>query len=743
MSSSPFTVDEGDLHVVPVCHYRFEFAHCVRRAILNRRPAAVAVELPPALQEAYVSAVERFPYMSVVHWLDTEGESMLLPVEPTDPFAEAVRTARDCGIPVHFVDLAVDRYPRVLDPMPDSYALYRIGLDHYWDSYDRLRTHRPPHLDLREDEARERHIVACLEDLTAGGQSVLLVCGMVHAPTIVELHRRGEGQKGKHSVVEDVRVLNPDLESIREISAEMPFLMAVYEFERAGSGPDGAWLPPAADEPPPPPPPPEGPSLEDVSREDLVGALESLLGLGRKDAKPQERIVDLSPEVVRALARKLRALRDPRLVFPLGGADSAATDGVPELTPAPPAGAGAHRIFKFRAVEDRRPHLRDFYESCARRARQEDGLLDRQRTLIRMLEKAALFYNENTGETLQRWQMRTLLHFARNYARLTGMLLPDFFQWIVCARGVSDDNYAYEVWDLGSFYPWSDSSGTHPTVRIHADEMWLDGKRITFRRRYPRFRERMARIPVRSRGREEHAGDWGREFERGSICSYPPEDLVIEDYGRYLKKKALLVLSEERTRTEPFSTSMLDGLDMRETIRNWPDRQRIYVREMQKVSGGAGSVVVIFDEDANDYRYPWKMTWHGENEQESDMAFYATPLHDKVVGPGIARCEYGGFMLTYPPRRVLDVWTDPFYNEARTKSEVLLLSGLEYSREKHVVYVASKPPRSFFRTVAARLGRKLVYLPIGQLSPVSIKKIRVFHVLSSHEARRIARDFIW
>ena len=60
-----------------------------------------------------------------------------------------------------------------------------------------------------------------------------------------------------------------------------------------------------------------------------------------------------------------------------------------------------------------------------------------------------------------------------------------------------------------------------------------------------------------------------------------------------------------------------------------------------------------------------------------------------------------------------------------------------------LAYVAAKPPRTYFRTLAAKLNRKIVYLPIGQLSPVSLKKIRVFHVLSAHKLRKIAKDYIW
>lgn len=731
--SGPFTVAEGRLRVVPVCHYRFEFAHCVRRAILAHRPAAVAVELPPGLREAFLRAVRRFPRLSVVSYESEDGEVMLLPVEPTDPFAEAVRTALDCGIPVHFVDLNVHAYPLVLDPMPDAYAVFQIGLDRYWETYATTVAQRPR---VALDAPREVHMAAEVGRLLEAHPSgeVLLVCGMAHARPVLDAVREGAAELAAHSPMRNVAVNHPDAESVREIAAEMPFLMVIYEWLRSGPGPDDTWELEA--EPEPAPPSDDRPTLEAVSQDDLLASLESMLGMARQ--RGQE-IPPLSPEQMRALARHLSSIPDPRLRFGFGEASNAP----PGLTGAPASTPESHRIFKFRNCSDRRPDLKAFYASCATRRREQDGMLDRQRMAMRMLEKAAEFYTENSGEKFHHWQMRTLVRFARSYARLTGQLLPDFWQWMIAARGVSDDNYGYEVWDLGSFYPWQRDDDDEPTIRIHADEVWMADRKITFRRRFPRFRERFVKPPVRQRKNEAQAGDWVKEFNRGAICSYPPEDILIEDYGLYLKKKALLVLSEERTRTEPFATSLLDGIDVRETIRNWPDGHRLYVREIQKVSGGAGSVVIIFDEDDEDTRYPWKMTWHGEHEQESDMAFYATPMGSKIVGPGIARCEYGGLMLTYPPRRVMDVWTDPFYAEAQSKAEVLLLAALEYSKEKHVVYVSAKPPRSFFRSLAARVGRKVVYLPIGQLSPVSIKKIRVFHVLSGHHLREVARDYIW
>jgi len=279
------------------------------------------------------------------------------------------------------------------------------------------------------------------------------------------------------------------------------------------------------------------------------------------------------------------------------------------------------------------------------------------------------------------------------------------------------------------------------TVRISGDQMWRDTRRIRLRRRLPSTKRRLRPFGLRPRKKEKFPGEWASQVNGTGICSYPPEDLVVEDYGRFLKQKGKNLLSEDRVRVEPFTTSILDGIDMRETIRKWYER-RIYVRQFQKMRGEVGSVVVIFDED-RDNRYPFTTTWTGESQNESDMAFYSTFPFENLVGPGIGRAEYGGFLMSLPPHRMYDVWRDADYEDAESKSERLLLAALDYSIHHYVVYVAAKPPRSIFKTIANRVGRTIVYIPIGQLSPVSLKKIRVVHVLDGYEKRAIVKDYLW
>ena len=125
------------------------------------------------------------------------------------------------------------------------------------------------------------------------------------------------------------------------------------------------------------------------------------------------------------------------------------------------------------------------------------------------------------------------------------------------------------------------------------------------------------------------------------------------------------------------------------------------------------------------------------------MAFYATNPFEQVVGPGITRATYGGFMMTYPPRRVFDVWQDRDYRSASGKAEVLILAAIDYSEEKLVVHVAARAPSERMQRYAALQQKRLVHLPLGALSPATLKKIRVVHLLAGHDKRAVADRYIW
>ena len=366
-----------------------------------------------------------------------------------------------------------------------------------------------------------------------------------------------------------------------------------------------------------------------------------------------------------------------------------------------------------------------------------------RRALARVVWRvAAASYEEQTRESTNPWQGRLFFDFARRQAWLQGLLVPGLYEWVVAGRGVGDDNLAWEIFDAARSYPWQEVAAEIPTARVDGELLDLGTRKIRFRRRFFRVKQRLVAVPVRRRPDSSQAAQWLEGFAGDMLCSYPPEDLVLEDYGRFLQHKAVSILSAEWTRTEPFSTSMLDGIDLRETMLKWYDG-RVYVREQGRAPGRAGSVVVIFDEDAEGTAFPYLMTWHGEHDQESDMAFYSTDPTRQIVGPGIMRATYGGLMLTYPPGRVFDVWQDDDYASARGKAEVLLMAGIDYSQEKLVVHVAPAPASARLRAHAAAQKKRIVHVPLGTLSPPTLRKLRTVHILAGQDKRAIAKDYVW
>lgn len=648
----------GPVHALPMLHYRMEFAQLVSMAFRQVRPDAVAIELPPTLEAPFLRAVRRLPQISLISYhtevkkgaKHEKGETVYLLVEPADPLVEAARQALERDLPLHFIDVDTDSYPRYHEQLPDSYSICRIGLETYYDEFRKSSAEEVP---CGKDQRREQGMAFRLQQLGQKYQRILFVCGMAHLERVKRSFAAPQAAPLERVKRDGITVWNLHPDSCREILAEFPFVSAVYEYRR-----------------------------------------------GSLPAEPEE-----SGSGLRKRFHALELIR--------GGKQELAEETL----------------------------LDNAIRRAVRHLGREGSFLDRQRCIYRLFCEAARHYRQETGETLHIWQKRAFFRFSRNYALQGGMLLPDLFQLLAAARGCIDDNFAYAFWRLATFYPWQSESSDLATIRISPEDIWGGSRSLRFRPRQKRSKG-LSQMKLLKRKREKRPGEWLEGFDDPSICSYPPEDIAIEDYGRFLKRKGSMQLSEELCRSEKFTTSLLDGIDMRETLRNIHEGA-IYVREQQRAKGGVGCLVVIFDEDRRHEHYPYRMTWLGEHDQESDMAFYATDPAENIVGPGICRCEYGGFLLSYPPRRMMDVWQDPDYRLAATRAEVLLMAALDYSPEKHVVYVAARPPRSIFKQMASRLDRQIVHIPLGSLSPHKLKQLRILHILAGKDKRTIAKEYIW
>ncbi|QER41619.1 hypothetical protein F1847_02240 [Thermodesulfobacterium sp. TA1] len=361
-----------------------------------------------------------------------------------------------------------------------------------------------------------------------------------------------------------------------------------------------------------------------------------------------------------------------------------------------------------------------------------------------VLTKAIAKFKDETGTVLSPKDLKVLGQFLKNYLLVRGNYFPELFDLVVAARGVGGDELAFWVWEIATAYELKREEIAYPEIKLSPEELNLSVKKLRLFRKVKSLRAGL-KFLQKFASREERK-KFAQRFSGKTICSFPPEDIVVETFGKKASEKGIKVITENLRKIEPFISSLKDGLDIRETIRNWFFKEMIYIREEPKTNAKIGSLVIIFEEDPDpitgEEKYPWNFTWHGEHHQESDMAFYATDPKEKVIGPGIARAKYGGFMLTYPPKRVYDIWTDPLFSLAENKPERLLLAAIDYSLEKYVLYIAKKPPTSFAKNWAFRQGKKVIFLPIGSFSKNLLEKVRTFHVLEGAHVREYAHKFI-
>jgi hypothetical protein len=642
----------GPFILFPVVHHSYEFALSARAAFHSLKPRALALEYPQQFESEILKGIHRLPRISVLVF--GSKTKNYIRIEPVDPFVEASRCAIQAGIKVRCIDLCLENYPSIFDPVPDTYALSKLRHLKYCE----MILNSKNGVKTEEDEHRERAMAFYLQDfhtrlssekeMSASDAPILVLCGITHMERLQSFLSSPQAQPFEKRVPGKLYHLSSN--SLGEVMGCFPFLSSVFEHQRASEAQN---------------PEPVVPVTVSVEPEETTG-IRLLHG------KKSETALEFSTRAAQEIA----------------------------------ASVG----------HDRAELVRHYLARCRE------------------------FYEKEIGERISPQQSTMLERFARKYSDIKGMLLPDFYELLIAGRGSISSHFCYRMWEIGSSYAPQAGPTDLEVIELRAKDLSAFVNKVRMnphpplkpRSPFPKFlnrKQKQARLKK---------DQWW--FTPYSICSYQPEDLAIENYGNYLRGKGKNILSEERKRVQPFETSLLDGIDLRETIRNWHTGQ-IFVQECRTVKAEIGSLVVIFDEDSQ--KYPYTMTWLGEHHQESDMAFYATDPEERSAGPGIRKSVYGGFLMTMPPGRLFDVFGDPAYSMATNYSERLLLAAIDYGLEKFVVYAALKPPRPIFQTIAGRYGKRVLYIPLSQLSPVALQKIRTFHILADKSVREYAKDYIW
>ena len=338
--------------------------------------------------------------------------------------------------------------------------------------------------------------------------------------------------------------------------------------------------------------------------------------------------------------------------------------------------------------------------------------------------------------------LRIYLQYVRNLTLTEGRLTPDLYSLVVAAKQVVGDSFAIRLAETARRYSHQEEKSSIETARMGMEEGSLgDGPEIPMQSRLPGPPTFWRSVNLKPEPRRDQQQRWAQRWNPFSQCSWPPEDDRIESFHAHVREQARAALAEDLARSEKFTSSIKDGIDIRETLRNWHTGD-LYVREVPPSRGSVEIVVFLFEDSEDSLRYSWRGTWYAEHEEESTLCFFATPFTDQLVGPGVGLSRYGGLSLLFPPRPIPDIWTDRRLDFARQPADRLIAGALLNSSERNVVLVSPKPPRSNMRLLARRLNRRIVHMPLRKFSGRFIDRIRHFHVLNDKEVRSFASQFI-
>ncbi|MCA9118228.1 MAG: hypothetical protein KDA79_24320, partial [Planctomycetaceae bacterium] len=331
--------------------------------------------------------------------------------------------------------------------------------------------------------------------------------------------------------------------------------------------------------------------------------------------------------------------------------------------------------------------------------------------------------------------------YVRNLSLIERRLTPDLYTLVVAAQQILGDQYAVHLTETAREYP---DFGRLPfeTLRMGVEQARLpDGEVCDMMSRLPGHPVSWRSCSLKPTPPPRQQEEWRMRWNPYRQCSWPEEDVTIEKFRTHVKDVALSMLGNDLARVEKFTTSFRDGLDIRETLRNWHTGD-LYVCEYPPTRGSLDCVVMLFDSPADPRDYPYRITWQAEHHDESTLALFATDYRQEMVGPGIGLSNYGGAMFLFPPRPVPDIWQDPRFDFADTLEERLVAAACLHSREKHVAILSHSPPGAVWRRLARRFGRKLLHVPLGRFGNQTVAQLRMFHVLNGQQVRSYAAHFI-
>ncbi len=401
------------------------------------------------------------------------------------------------------------------------------------------------------------------------------------------------------------------------------------------------------------------------------------------------------------------------------------------------------------------PSITGLYERARAELENDDDLqIDGVKELLLAARDSYRAELGNRARRVTPLHLSKCLQYIRNLSLIHRRMTPDLITIVTAAKQILGDQFALHVAEQANRYVVPDESVPGESgdmmladpslaeVKLGIDQARLpDGEIVPLVSRLPGPPISWCTLQLQRRPNDSEKDRWKYQWNPYSQCSYPPEDDLIEAFRTRVFDRARAMIGNDLARTEKFTSSVKDGIDIRDTLRHWYEKQ-IYVKVVPPSRGMLDACVMLFDSPADPRDYPWRTTWFAEHKTESTLALFATNYQEEMVGPGIGMSIYGGAMFLYPPVVIEDVWLDSRLDYAETLEERLIAAACLHSKGREIALLSSLPPGSGWRRLAKRHKKHLIHVPLSSFSDEQVQRLRMVHVLNGSEVRSYAEDFI-
>lgn len=203
------------------------------------------------------------------------------------------------------------------------------------------------------------------------------------------------------------------------------------------------------------------------------------------------------------------------------------------------------------------------------------------------------------GQTVPTWVtpqlLQAYLQYVRNHALLDRRLTPDLYTLVLAAKQMAGDDFAVRLLETAKSYSYQEIEQSHvPHLSAGLGRFALPDEQIV------RAKNRLQGTPLawrslslRPRPPRRTSRQWSYLWNPHRQCSWPPEDSKIESFHTHVREQAKAIIGADLVKSEKFTTSMKDGIDIRESLRHWhqrqkpgrPQRMEIYVKEIPPRAG--------------------------------------------------------------------------------------------------------------------------------------------------------------